>query len=531
MERYYHITRRNMKKLIVLVFALLTISWAQAPKITPPTCSLQSDYSCADITKSLVDLGAAPFNPAMPANTVVKLTVLSKAKVVRITDDAFGKVFPGCRPWAAATPSGGSYDIITNTLGTMMGVSCNGSFKVLGFNPATLQLTNLQQVLSSPSTVNSCEGDQAWSRVKSNVLYCRQAYNQIVPPMTVIRKLLSLIGLSAKANGSTIYAITFPFTSSNACGTGIGTCPDPTVKPTWSVVYDLVNCPQGSKLGKVTSGSIFGLGRNDEFMTMNLSSGQQNSARYEFAYFPKTKTCETVDTQGDGTTAQVYLESGQHAAINALTGKPLKAVWSIHSSNTSNMWTLIGIANCIGVDCGKGDAPAMWQNGSPSILMLNLTPSAGGHGTLTKSTYVNGNNPTFSKRLLTDPMHPSLLATFTYSPMCCQDEHIVGDINSDTNAVIGTSAGPWSGKQPGPYQNIVFGLSMTTPGKVFRFGPTFTSAKPEAGFRGQYGIGGVNQPRTVFCFSSDMNGQLGTYNTGTKVNNITDVFCIGLVGQ
>jgi hypothetical protein len=486
------------------------------PAARPVNDCLPPNYSCLYGGTDVQLPGTPPFSMATPANTVVRLPDLSQGKMVRITDTSFGTT---CAPWSA-THSGGDYDVITNWTGTMLLVTCGGSAEVLGFNPTTLQVTNLSQVQTSFKTLNKCTGPSAWSRMKSksNVLFCKPQANEIRP-----------LGLTT---GTQLYSLTFSFAKGNLCGTGNGTCPDPTAAATWSLVFDFASCPQASS-APILAGSILGTGPNDSIFTNAMSwTGGQNTAHYQFAYIPGVG-CSTLDTQGVGG-AQVYLANGViEPAINLSTGNPLVANWWIHDNTTNGTWIAVSKENCVGVDCGVNtDAPELWLPNTQAVQMLSAVSGTGGHESMSKSYIQNAGNPTQWRRPISNLNDPLLIFQLPAYPNCCQDGHFNANISNDTAPIIAASGGPLpTDIQPAQYYSEIYLMSVDGSMKGWRCCHTYSSGSAAAGFEGEYAIGAPNQSRTMFCFSSDMNGALGTITVAGITSNRTDVFCAGLAGQ
>ena len=483
--------------------------------VTPTTNDcLPPTYAClyAGIDTQLP--GPPPFSTATPANTVVRLPDLSKAKMVRITDSSFGTL---CAPWSA-THSGGDYDVISNTTGTMLLVTCGGSAAALGFNPTTLKVTNLSQAQTSFKTLNKCTGSPAWSRTEPNLLFCKPQANEVTP-----------LGITT---GTQLYSLTFPFATGNLCGTGDGTCPDPTKAATWRLVFDFALCPEASS-GPAVSASILGTGADDSLFTNAISwSGIQNTARYLFAYIPGAG-CSTLDAQAVGG-AVVHLTNGVVGpALSQATGKPLKANWSIHNATTNGDWIAIAKESCVGTDCGVDtDAPELWLPNSQTIEMMSAISGTGGHGSMSRSYIQNAGNPTEWRRPIANLENAALIFQLPAAPHCCQDNHFNANILNDTDPIIAASGGPFPATgQPAQYYNEIYLMSVDGSMRGWRCCHTYSSGSSAAGFEGKYAIGAPNQPRTVFCFSSDMNGALGTITVAGMTSNRTDVFCAGLAGQ
>jgi hypothetical protein len=421
--------------------------------------------------------GPAPFKAADPINTVVTLPDLSHAKMVRIT----GPELTGLCPVSfVATQSGGSQDITTNVDGTKMLVTCNGATFVLGFNPKTLQVTNPTQI------VNKCIGNPAWSRVDPNILYCRPESSTMVLAMHIT---------------------------------------DPSQPATATLAVDFAKCPKALSTD-VSTGSVLGVGNEDQVFTANLSwAGDQDTAHLLFAYSPSLG-CSTLDTQGNNVSPMVYLPNGgAYPAINASTWAPVNATWKLHDSQSNGVWLQSSIAagTCTGLDCNPAsDAGTVWLLGSNTLEMLNEAPVASGHGGLGVDLVYNMGNPNMVVRHITDPGHRA--NAFVY-PNCCQDHHPSFSHKSDSDAIIDVTGGPFIIQKPGAYYDEVV---VWQNGNALRPGHTYSSSTTASNFEGEYGIGAPNQPRTVFCFTSDMEGTLGTIAGGS---NHTDVFCLGLTGQ
>jgi hypothetical protein len=454
---------RNAALFLLLALALLAckMTWGQ-------------DYSHLYAGTDVQLPGPAPFKASDPVNTCVTLPDLSHAKMCRVTGPELSSL---CPISFVATDSGGSQDIVSNIDGTKILVHCNGVNFVLGFNPQTLQVTNP----SPAKIVNKCIGNPAWSRVNPNVLYCRPQSSTVVNSMTIT---------------------------------------DVTLPANVAAAFDFAMCPLASS--SVRTGSVLGVGEYDQLFTSDLSfNGNQDSARYEFAYSP-TSGCSTLDTQSL-MGARVYLADGtSYPALNALTWKPVAANWFIHDSQSNGTWVQLTMANCIGQDCGHGDSGAVWLAGTTTLEILQSAPVSSGHGGLGKDLVYNMGNPNMVVRSITDLTHHS--NAFVY-PNCCQDHHPSFSHKSDSDAIIDVTGGPFIIQHPGAYYNEVV---VWQNGKALRPGHTYSSGTPAAGFEGEYGIGAPNQPRTVFLFTSDMLGALGII---ANADNRADVFALGLIGQ
>jgi hypothetical protein len=449
---------------IVTLLLLSSALWAQ-------------DYSHLYSGTDVQLPGPPPFKATSPINTVVTLPDLSHAKMVRVTGPALTSL---CPVSFVSTQSGGSQDITTNVDGTKMLVTCNGATFVLGFNPKTLQVTNPTKI------VNKCVGNPAWSRVNPNILYCRPEKSTIVLAMLIT---------------------------------------DPSLPATVTTEVDFANCPRALNT-EVSVGSVLGVGNEDQVFTSDLTwVGIQDSAHLQFAYSPSVG-CSTLDTQGNGASPMVYFPNGgAYPAINAFTWAPVNATWSIHDSQSNGLWIESSIAGgtCTGMDCNpSSDAGVLWLVGSNTLEMMNEAPVSSGHGGVGVDLVYNMGNPNMIVRHITDMMHRS--NAFVY-PNCCQDHHPSFSHKSDLDAIIDVTGGPFIIQKPGAYYNEVV---VWQNGKALRPGHTYSSGTPSAGFEGEYGIGAPNQPRSVFCFTSDMGGALGTIPNGL---NRSDVFCLGLVGQ
>lgn len=507
-----------MRRLALLV--MLAALGCNAPELRlksslPVTCG-PPNYACLYSGTDVQLPGKSPFNSTIPANTVMTLIDLSKARMSRVTDLSFGNNGKpvNCPQWSA-THSGGMYDVVTNTLGTMISMTCGGGTIFLGWNPQTMHVTNLNQARTAFSTLNQCLGPSAWSRETSTILYCR--------PQAMIRTPLGV------TTGSQLYSLTFQTASDNLCGTGTGSCPDPTKPAKWALVYDMSNCPAAPKT-IVHSGSIIGLAAHDMSFSMNLSyTGVQDTARYEFSYTPGVG-CSTFDSAAIGG-ATVYLCSGQQVkAINKDTGKPLQATWLIHDSDSNGDWVEISQHACVGADClPQSDSVELWQPNTPYVLMASTKPNVGGHGTITKSYIQNSGNPTQWRRAISDLEHPLVIFQFPGAPNCCQERHFSGNILNDTDPILFVGGGP--GGTPAAYFGEIGLMSVDGSKRVWRIAHNYSSNTPAAGFEGEFGIGGTSQNRTQYFFSSDMGGQLGTYACGTKICNITSIFAVSLNGQ
>jgi hypothetical protein len=168
----------------------------------------------------------------------------------------------------------------------------------------------------------------------------------------------------------------------------------------------------------------------------------------------------------------------------------------------------------------------IWHVGTNQAFMMGtLKPLTGaGHSSMNEQYYFAS-----PWRIVAHPF--SALATYTQVgdpavPGCttCEDEHFNADKLHPENPIIGGS---------GNAGGEIFGLSISPFGQpTMRFVKTYSSGNiPGNPFQAAWAIGSAGQQRTMFCWSSDMLGQLGTYISGTKTNLRADVFCVGLAGQ
>jgi hypothetical protein len=207
----------------------------------------------------------------------------------------------------------------------------------------------------------------------------------------------------------------------------------------------------------------------------------------------------------------------------------------IHDSTSNGVWDAIAHnPACVGVDCGttfNTNAPEIWQMNTFNVAMMSAFEFTSGHGALTKSFIVNDGNPPVYRHLITS-LGATPLAIFKtpLNPNCCQDAHFNGDIFDDTTPILMITGGPGV-KVPGAYFSEVDLISQDGSLKGWRACHTNSSNSSDTGFWGEYAIGSINQPRTVVFFSSDMSGALGTYVSGKKTMNRTDIFACGVAGQ
>lgn len=109
----------------------------------------------------------------------------------------------------------------------------------------------------------------------------------------------------------------------------------------------------------------------------------------------------------------------------------------------------------------------------------------------------------------------------------CQDAHINGDATSDTNPILGTTGGTANATWSGPYKSevIAYATNGTGSGTIWRITHTYSTGTAATSFPAEYGIGVPSQDRKLFCWTSDMLGNLGTTSGGL---NRWDVFCVNL---
>jgi hypothetical protein len=475
-----------MKKLLPLVLlGLLSCTKSQAPltaSLSVP-CSSQT-YACDYAGVDVVQPGPAPFTSLSPINTVVQETVLSKARISRVTGPSSGGGVCKTTEWNS-TPSGGAYDVITNVNGTLLGLRCDGGESyIVGFNPHSLQVYP-----ASGTFTIKCNGSLEFSRTNYLEAYCTQ--------------------------GTTLSVITFvKELGTNLCGQGIGSCPSITTIPTWATVYDFSTCPK-APTGSPLWHSILGVGRGDTSFAQAFSySGGQNTGHILF--YLKNGKCSTFDTQGNGTNPIWYNSSNVATILSSVN-----AVWTIHDVTSNGPYVAIPIGTCKGTACG-GDGPPTWEANTSNVIMFNGILGASGHHDYSMSYFLNSANPIINRHQLTSPTASVKVGTLSCSP--CQDTHFNAAVNNDTDPILGTTAGP-NGVWTAPYKNEVYGMSVT--GTIWRFSPCWTSGTTVTNFWAQNCIGAPNQPRTVMFITSDMLGQLG--KTGTL--NRWDIFAVGLVGQ
>lgn len=451
-------------------------------------CGPANSYPCADSTGDIVQTPPAPFTASTPANTVVQESILSHFYIAKVTDAHTGNSPCTENGWNA-TSAGSAAEVITNPLGTLVEINCDGGLGfVLGYNPQTLQ--------SYGFVTNFSCARLAFSRTNPLLAYCLR--------------------------GTVIDTVTFAFSAtSTACGLGVGQCPNVAVPPTVAPLVDLATCPQASTAAPQWT-SLLGVGANDSAITASLSwaTGGQDSARYTFAYIPGTG-CLTFDSRGNGSHPAWYNQAGVESILTSVN-----ATWNVHDVTNNGTWAAISQTKCIGSDC---NGEPIWQIGTNTVDIMSVAGS--GHFDFTKSYWINENNPQVYKRLLSAPTTTTQIGSLLCSGNIganCTDAHWSGDVNSDTTPVLATT---WKldGTWVAPDRNEVIGILMDG-STVLQFCKTYSSgATTGTGFQAQEAIGGPNQPRTVYFFTSDMLGQLGvnSYNGLYR----SDVFACGLVGQ
>jgi hypothetical protein len=499
------------------VINLPTFTWGSGSGIpngftisfsSSPASCLPPFYPCNYTGTAVVQTPAAPFSSSTQTNSTSRQAVLSNVLISQITEATTGN--DPCNPnndWNA-TPSGGDNDVVFNTNSTLYIPSCSGGERfVIGVNPTTLQ------VFPTPPTpfANNCgSGGTAFSRVGANLLYCVPDHGYNVPGGGV-------------ANGTTIYTLTIPYASgTNLCGKGIGNCPDPTQTATWAALYDFRNCPQAVNANP-TWYSTLGIGLNDSSIGLSLSwTGGQGTGHLFFQYILGVG-CQTFDTQGNGTNPVWYSTTGVPTTISSVI-----ATWFIHDSYITNDWASIARTGCVGSSCGAGDGDPMWQMGTSTAVMVGNYTAGTGHSTLSPSYYYGNPNPTVYSLLLSNPATETLIATTNCTPTC-QDSHYSGDIKTDANPLIGTTAGTNSTTWIAPYKNELLGWTTNGSQTIIRFAPTYSSGTASGvGFQAANAIAAVSQDRCVAAVSSDMLKNLGLDGNG---NNRWDIFLYGLCGQ
>lgn len=466
---------------------------------------------CID-TATIQTPNPAPFTTSTPLNSTGTDASLSSLLISRVTDSTI------CSNNAVGTKSGGDEDVDSNVSETLLALHCdNGVGYVVGFNPTTLQVGqhNITQVAN-------CPGPDGFSRNNDLLYYCRPGYNANTP--------------LGKANGSTVYSITFSYSPTDtSCGKPAGQCPDPT-SGVWAVFYDFATCPQ-APTGPVTSGSTLGVGTsgNDVPLTQDLSwTGGQNTARYEFAYDPTSKGCYTLDTQGNGVSPVEYDPNGTSKVVtNQASGQPINAIWYIHDSSTNGKYVSVGDTTmsgyqCVGSDCPTSDGPFFWDWINNTMGSANELLESG-HSSTSESLYINETNPGIYIRPLDNLSDYTKIGTF----VDVTDSHFAGDVHNDTAPIVGATGGlAYSNDWIAPYRDEVFALDITGSGPtntIWRFTHNFSSGSvTTCDFYCAWAIGFVGQQRDIFCWSSDMLGQLGASVVGGQTVNRSDMFCVKL---
>lgn len=478
-------------------------------------------------TAAIPTPATAPFSATDPAGTIKADSTLSpNAHIVRLTD-----AMTGCSVWANnttgpgsfySTASGGDEDVNTNSTETLVQTRCSGGTSyVVGLNPKTLQVLGHSDKL--------CGGAFTFSQVRDNVAYCRPGSGRVV----------TVDGVSVKANGMSVYSLTFPYNTSLNCGET--SCPDSSQKPIWRLVVDFAAvCAAAPTTGPKWS-SIVSVENGDTVFSEAFSwVGGQDTGHLLFAYTPGVG-CQTVDTAGNGVSPLWYssVNAAPQVMVSGTTGAPLQMSFStIHDSTANPNWIAIPHEACTGVDCGQaGHGPVLWKSGTNVMYSTAAMKQFSGHHSLGLSYFYNDNWSTVS--------HPfanlggaDYIVGWNQTQGCagCADDHFQADRLNDDNPIVGANGG--SGSE-------VYAMLTTTPplpsnGTLFnggnpkyRFVKTYSSGVvPQNNFWAQYSIGAPGQRRTIFCWASDMLSQLGQVaaNGGTTVNR-SDEFCTGLAGQ
>jgi hypothetical protein len=442
---------------------------ASLPSTGPPS------YSNAYTGTDIVQTPAAPFNTKIPAGTCVQDTVLSKFRLCRVSDEnTMGK--DANTQWNS-TPSGGSFDRISNTATTAITLKSTwGSNYVSGFNPVTDKAYSGKVITECP------DGGAQWSQVNPLIWYCIPGFSNVTPGGT--------------GTGLQIYAVTFS-ASSTLCGKG--QCLDLDNPPVWSKVYDLAQC-KFAQPGKPISHTIFSVGLGDKTFSSGISwAGAQDSSHLYFYYEPGIG-CTTFDTKGNGTNPIWY---GPDGSTNVLTA--INATWGMHEATTIGPWVSFSPASCIGTSCNNL-GPFFWQPKTANFVIFTPKSNATGHGAMGKSFYFNSGNPSIDEHPYTSLDAFTTIATFDCHP--CQENHFSADITSDVNPLLGSSAGP-NAVWVGPYKNELYGVTVDGTDKILRFGKCYNSGTPVSNFWAQYCISSPSQDRTKIFFTSDMLCGLG----------------------
>ena len=475
-------------RLLLIFLSLLLSAQAQGPP----------NYPKAYTGTTVIQAGTAPFTSSSPIGTVVRLASPYNMRMSRITGPTLS--CDGTQAWFTIPGGGGPAGRITNITSTLLAVVTAGNEAcVMGYNASSMQ------VWPMTTLPTLCPGLSGFSERDPSVWYCLANANHTTP--------------LGKANGTTLYAVTFAPLTGTLCG-NTQQCYDPT-SASWSVVIDFGICPLAT-IGNPTWHSNLGIDVNDANFDVGLSwTGGQNTGHLIFVYNSAAKTCSTVDITGDGAHPYVYRDFSLSGSVmqNYMDGTSLYASYSgLHETNLGNGWGIISAAKCTGYDCGTGNGDTYFRLSDYSAANINVYSYSSGHGAWTATEFENYGNPAIYLRPLSNLASVTKIARFG----CVEDMHVSGDPRNDVNPLIGASGSVATTTWTVPDCNEVVGISLDGL-TIFRFSPTWSSG-PGTNFYGQYGITGTSFDRQTAFLTSDMLCQIRT-PCGT------DVFALDLTGN
>jgi len=446
-----------------------------------------------------------------PAGTViVDNTVSPGAHILRLTDRSMqSEAFN-------ATEGGETRDYVSNTTETVLYTpSSGGSIWLVSINPKTLQ-----RIANSPGGV--CNGSFKWSTVQDNVGFCLLDNNQTA----------TVNGQTVTGDSLTTYKLTFAYGIGLNCG--FNNCVDVTQPPVWTLFASFANDCSEAQIAP-TWRSAVSIASSDTVVSASYSTaGGQDTGHLSFLDNVSTKTCKTVDWAGNGVSPLIYpkLSGTPVVAMNGFTSQPLQCVFStIHASSLTNLWLQAAYEAATGRDCSgfNAESPMLWDQSGVTIYPMSTIQYSAGHSAMDEENWYSNNLYAFP---LSNLASGALIGNIS-TPGCstCYDDHFSADWLHLGWPLIGTTGGRGG---------EVWALSPGG-GPVMRFVKTYSSGdngrniptgQPQNLFEAESSIGGSGQGRTIYCFTSDMLGQLGTFtdNQGNQWLQ-SDVFCVGLAGQ
>jgi len=433
--------------------ASVTVTVSPSSQCGPP------NYACSRSDSITTQLPPAPNVGGLTGTNTIVIPSDFNNRIVRVTDGGFAN-----NKSISSTKSGGDGDNMWNTDSTLLSVVQEGGIFFLGFNPATMQITNADQAGSHAVFT----GGFGWgfSRVSNNVGY--------------------------HVEGTRLVRYTF------AINNGV---PNPAVF-TSSVIFNATSCP-GITNGRPVSGSHLAVGANDAMFAYSFSlTGGQGTAIYAVAYKPGSG-CSWLNTQ----TGQVQ---GDWGATGQIGGSSF-ASFTLHDTGMDLSGTnfKMSMASCLSGSCtGTNSNIYEWQIGTINPYLACLSPGTlhcSGHAAVGYNHDIQMDNPSLLRRLDSDPTQYNVIFRF---PQVLVENHLSWNnaLPDDSNAPIHSSAqlnAIWTMA----WRNEIFLIFQD--GTFRRFAHNFISGQSQD-FEAQYAIGTVSQDGRFFSFASDWLGTLGS---------------------